>query len=491
MTNNILFAQDQNEWNWGSYGDSTFIPITAWLQNVNDIDIYKAAGFNTYTGFWGGITEGQIAALQAKQMHYIVGWNKTGVEDQPDLVARNHIDDPLFIAWGHRDEPDNAQPDGAGGYGPCMDPQVIKDLYNEIKAFDTTGRSVILNCGAGVARTDAYIRGECAGNIDSYIEYYKGADIASFDIYPVSSPPSPITTNNDLWYVAQGVKNMKTWTNGEKPLWFCLECTDIKGEGKPTPEQIRIEAWMGIIGGGTALQWFPFTVYPNVHNGRALIEDPMMLAAVTSVNREVRDFAPIINSRTVDYAVSRKLDFGWNIPIDYTSKIFDDTLYIFASGMRAYGSNGATFTINASMDIASEVIVIGEERKIPLTGNSFHDDFDGNEIHLYKIGGVSEDMLITGIGVKPLHLDEAFELEQNFPNPFHNETVIGFRLGESTDIELIVYNLMGQKVATLVDEVKMAGNHTVKFDASGLASGVYMYHLVAGDFVLTRKMTSY
>ena len=490
-SNSILFGQDENEWNWGAYGDSSFIPIAAWLQSVNDIDIYKAAGFNTYTGFWGGISEGDIATLQAKQMHYIVGWNKTGAEDQPDLVARNHMDDPLFIAWTHRDEPDNAQPDGQGGYGPCIDPQVVINSYNEIIAFDTTGRPVMLNCGAGVARIDAYIRGECAGNTDSYIEYYKGADIASFDIYPVSSPPSPITTNDGLWYVAQGVKNMGTWTEDEKPLWFALECTDIIGEGKPTHAQIRIEAWMGIIAGGTAFQWFPFTVYPNVHNGRALIEDPEMLAAVTSVNREVHTMAAVINSKTVKYAVSRALDAPFGIGIDYMAKSLNDTLYIFASGMSNHGSNGAVFTIHANTDITSNVIVMGEDREIELTDNSFHDEFDGYVIHQYKIGGVSEEDLVTGMEDLNHAVGVKFKLEQNFPNPFHNETIITFRIAESTDIELIVYNLMGQKIATLIDEVKMAGSHSVTFSASGLASGFYMYRLIAGDMVLSRKMTNY
>ncbi|HUV29731.1 MAG TPA: T9SS type A sorting domain-containing protein [Acidobacteriota bacterium] len=82
-----------------------------------------------------------------------------------------------------------------------------------------------------------------------------------------------------------------------------------------------------------------------------------------------------------------------------------------------------------------------------------------------------------------------FALEQNYPNPFNPATDIKFSLREASHVRLEVYNIMGQRVATLVDKRLEAGSHVVTWDASDAASGVYLYRLQAGDFTHTRKMT--
>jgi len=79
-------------------------------------------------------------------------------------------------------------------------------------------------------------------------------------------------------------------------------------------------------------------------------------------------------------------------------------------------------------------------------------------------------------------------LEQNYPNPFNPETVIEYALPVQTEVRLVVYDLRGQEVARLIDGVQQAGNHNIKWDASNVASGIYIYRLQAADFVQTRKM---
>lgn len=80
-------------------------------------------------------------------------------------------------------------------------------------------------------------------------------------------------------------------------------------------------------------------------------------------------------------------------------------------------------------------------------------------------------------------------LDQNYPNPFNPSTTIQYELPNNTDVTLTVYDVLGQKVATLVDENVEAGTHEVNFNASELSSGVYIYRLQAGDQTITRQMS--
>jgi hypothetical protein len=95
--------------------------------------------------------------------------------------------------------------------------------------------------------------------------------------------------------------------------------------------------------------------------------------------------------------------------------------------------------------------------------------------------------LLTGIAsTQPI--PQEFSLSPNYPNPFNPATTIEYNLPKGARVQLKVYNVLGQEVATLVDGVVTAGQHSVSFNASNLASGVYLYRIAAGTFVSTRKM---
>ncbi|MDR9417373.1 T9SS type A sorting domain-containing protein [Gracilimonas sp.] len=85
-------------------------------------------------------------------------------------------------------------------------------------------------------------------------------------------------------------------------------------------------------------------------------------------------------------------------------------------------------------------------------------------------------------------LPEKFTLNQNYPNPFNPTTNISYNIPNGSEVNIEVFNIQGQKVATLVNSYKTAGQHTVTFDASALASGVYTYRLQYGNEVQVRKM---
>jgi hypothetical protein len=81
-----------------------------------------------------------------------------------------------------------------------------------------------------------------------------------------------------------------------------------------------------------------------------------------------------------------------------------------------------------------------------------------------------------------------FSVEQNYPNPFNPSTTIRYGLPNRSHVTLTVYNTLGQQVAFLQNGEQEAGYHDVKFDGSGLSSGVYFYRIESGSFVETRKL---
>jgi hypothetical protein len=120
-------------------------------------------------------------------------------------------------------------------------------------------------------------------------------------------------------------------------------------------------------------------------------------------------------------------------------------------------------------------------------------DYDGHPRHR-PIGpqssdiGAQEEQVTTDVLDGQLPVPTRFALDQNYPNPFNPSTTITYALPKSSDVRLSVCDMLGREVSVLVNERKDAGVHEVKFGASVLASGVYLYRLQAGEFVQTRKL---
>jgi len=109
-----------------------------------------------------------------------------------------------------------------------------------------------------------------------------------------------------------------------------------------------------------------------------------------------------------------------------------------------------------------------------------------------------EPYIVTNIGTDPYLVPEKFALQQNYPNPFNPTTTIRFSLPVNSDVKLVVYNMLGQEVATLLNEQRSAGTHSIVWNSSNtngviLSSGIYFYELKAngingGNFQEIRKM---
>ncbi len=123
---------------------------------------------------------------------------------------------------------------------------------------------------------------------------------------------------------------------------------------------------------------------------------------------------------------------------------------------------------------------------------------NGNSVNLN--GGTSGDMwnfapnkVVTietpnAIGDELQRVPDAFVLHQNYPNPFNPTTVISYQLSVGSNVKLVLYNTLGEKVVTLVNKYQAAGGHSVTFNGANLPSGLYIYTLQAGSQQESRRM---
>ena len=104
--------------------------------------------------------------------------------------------------------------------------------------------------------------------------------------------------------------------------------------------------------------------------------------------------------------------------------------------------------------------------------------------------GTSENFSIRG--VVTVEDEEAFSrsfnLYPNYPNPFNPSTTISFTLSNASHVSLLIYDIHGREVESLIEGIQPAGSHSIEWNASNLASGVYFYRLTADEFIQTRKM---
>jgi phosphatidylserine/phosphatidylglycerophosphate/cardiolipin synthase-like enzyme len=104
----------------------------------------------------------------------------------------------------------------------------------------------------------------------------------------------------------------------------------------------------------------------------------------------------------------------------------------------------------------------------------------------YQFGGT--DTLAVSVGKDQNGIPLTFALQQNHPNPFNPKTVVSCQWPVASRVRLVVYDMLGREVATLLDAERAAGRYEVTFDATGLSSGVYVYRLTAGEYVMSHTM---
>ncbi|HPV43145.1 MAG TPA: hypothetical protein PKX40_18345 [Spirochaetota bacterium] len=359
-----------SKWTHGPSSDPDYFPIAVWLQQPCNAEAYRAIGINTFVGLWDGPTEGQLSQLAGREMPVLCSQNAAGLGSSSNTVIR---------AWTHIDEPDNAQADGQGGYGPPISTETVVAGYRSMVAADPT-RPVYLNLGQGVAWDGWYGRGVRTGHPEDYAEYIKGADIISYDIYPVNTQDAAV--KDRLWLVAYGVDRLRRWSNYTKPVWNWIECTDFNGSGKkPTPSEVKAEVWMSIIHGSLGIGYFAHVFSPTFIEA-GLLSDAQMRSAVAAINSQITSLAPVLNTPSVANGV-KVASSNADIPVDVMLKRYNGETYLFAVSMRP-GITTATFTLRDFPGDA-EAEVIGENRVKIFTNGVMRDSFTDYTVHLYRI----------------------------------------------------------------------------------------------------------
>jgi hypothetical protein len=371
------------KWTNGPWPDPAFFPITVWYQSPSSGYFYQKMGVN-YFNFWGqpaNTTEADLTTLNKYSM--------SGVSGYTDMYL-NSVNSSVVKGWMHTtDEPDNAQ---NGTQDPVPTSSIIND-YNALVAKDAT-RPVFIGLGQGVAIDSWYGRGNRTNQPSDYIEYAKGADILTFDVYPMNKIPwvsgvdavwkKPFMDelSGNIYYVAKGVDNLRKATDYKKPIWAWIECTNYTTNAacKLTPVETKAEVWMALIHGARGIGYFCHIMKPNLIQAGVLI-DAAMKAEITSINATIKDNALMLNTQTVSNAAIVSSSVA--NPVDIMVKRRAGFTYIYAVSMRK-GTPTATFTLR-DFTGTSTVEVVGENRTITATNGVFQDAFTNWGVHIYKV----------------------------------------------------------------------------------------------------------
>jgi len=182
------------------------------------------------------------------------------------------------------------------------------------------------------------------------------------------------------------------------------------------------------------------------------------------------------------YAVQGEVDLSqYELPPSPLEGMFDIR---FSSGRIAEDIYSSVKTIDMS-EVTYPLTVKAENMDMHLmdeTGKSLSINLkDGEDV-------VIRDATIQKLMVSRELIPDKYSLEQNYPNPFNPSTKIRYQLPKETKVTIKIYDILGAEVISLVDENKEPGYYEVEFNGIDLSSGIYIYRMIAGDFVAVKKM---
>jgi hypothetical protein len=171
--------------------------------------------------------------------------------------------------------------------------------------------------------------------------------------------------------------------------------------------------------------------------------------------------------------------------VAYRSSMGNDTIYYKSIMGALHGLyQSAPYTVSQFRPSGAVTAAVGYDRDI---GGTF---YRGNVLYIgYGPTDIYFDAVDLALDVPvESEMPQEYSLHQNYPNPFNPKTVVSCQLPVAGDVRLVVYDLLGREVMVLLNGRMDAGTHKITVDGSGLASGVYIYRLAAGQYVESKKM---
>jgi DNA/RNA endonuclease YhcR with UshA esterase domain len=281
------------------------------------------------------------------------------------------------------------------------------------------------------------------------------------------------------WPAAGASANMMFW-NGWDSLMVRIDSdTPIDGSTEPTyPVDV-----MGIGGQYTSAALVYNDGYEIIPNDSTDFTWNVSVAP----NPHFALVTPANGSQLKIDSLAQTFKFTWNKALDLNG---DNLIYqwlpVGGSAVTTGGSGVDSFLVRTGTQLLA--LMAGKDTSVlkwsvrtkdpahPIVAN-----VDTVSVTLIKgsgiLGVVASDLLPT-----------EFAMAQNYPNPFNPSTTIQYSIARESQVSLIVYNMLGQEVGTLVNEKQAQGNYTKVFDASHLASGMYVYRIQAGNYISVKKM---
>ena len=225
----------------------------------------------------------------------------------------------------------------------------------------------------------------------------------------------------------------------------------------------------------------------RMNTGRTSRIARIIFAYTDGNNYRFAQFDDVANRVRIYDRVSGSNSLKASANVSMSSGVWYSVAVNVAAGGTVSITSGANTLLSYNFgNVISGLVGVGFDRS--------NSDFDNFCVGASGLSGLAslgdENMKLLADEVMP----ESFSLDQNYPNPFNPVTQFTLNLTGETRVSVMVFNIAGQRVRTLLDEVMPAGSHTLTWDGTNdmgeaLASGVYLYRVVAGNETLTRKMT--
>jgi hypothetical protein len=350
-------------WPRGIDSDPGYWPIAVWLQQPRNAERFRAAGINLLHGLYTQPSREDLATLTDAGAGFIA------TPERFDALQG----EAGLRAWLSFEQPDNAQPTDTG-FGPCIPPADVLDGYADLTARDPT-RPSLLQLGRGFIDPAWEGRGACTGRTEHYADYVRGADLLAAVVYPLEMGLPPASNAN-------AIDHLRALTFDRKAVFAFIQGSSIYN-GLPTPEQIRFQVWLAIAHGAAGVQYYCHRQIPPLSETECLDHAPTR-DALTAINRQIVELAPVLNTRPVANGVVVTVD-GQSGNDRIHSRLWRHagSTYVLAVSVRSTPVRARFALRDFTRPASAEVLA--ERRSVPLTAGVFSDDFEAYGVHVYRI----------------------------------------------------------------------------------------------------------